>query len=164
MAFYAKCGTEIPEGAGFCPKCGMQVGALTKAEKEDRSGIGGTLLLVGGILAIATSLLPLTIIPLWSGIMSDMMRGWMQMFGMWRMQVVPFAPLLEWVVWLTVARAAVGVVLGIITIYAYTRIRAGQIKTGGTIAAILGVIMLAISGWISGVVTLIGGILCYTSK
>lgn len=106
------------------------------------------------------SLLPLAIIPLWSG----MMKGWMEMFNMWGMQGVPFSPLLEWFVWLNVAKAAVGVVLGIIAIYAYTRVRAGQIKTGGTIATILGVIMLVTVGWLSGIITLVGGILCYTSK
>jgi len=118
------------------------------------------LVLVGGILAIVSSVLPLAIIPLWSG----MMKGWMEMFSMWGMQGVPLWPFLEWVVWLTAVRAAVGVLLGIIAIYAYTRVRVGQIKTGGTIATILGVIMLVTMGWLSGIITLVGGILCYTSK
>jgi hypothetical protein len=160
MAFCAKCGAKIPEGAGFCPQCGTQVGVLGKPEKQDYSQVGGTLVLVGGILGVVSSVLPLAIIPLVSG----MMRGWMQIFRMWGMQGVPFWPVLEWVGWFTVARAAVGVVLGIIAIYAYTRIRAGQIKTGGTIATILGAIMLLTMGWLSGIITLVGGILCYTSK
>lgn len=160
MVFCAKCGAEIPEGAGFCPKCGSQAGASTQPEKEDRSGIGSTLVLVGGILAIVTSLLPLAIIPLWRG----MMKGWMEMLSMWGMQGALFSPLLEWFVWLNIARAAVGVVLGIITIYAYMRIRMGHIRTGGTIATILGVVMLVTAGWLSGIITLVGGILCYTSK
>ena len=163
MAFCAKCGAEIPEGAGFCPECGAQVGVLSKPEKQDYSGIGGTLVLVGGILAVVSSILPLAIVPLWSG----MMRGWMEMFGMWGMQDMPFWPIravFDWVVWFTVVRAAVGVVLGIVAIYAYTRVRAGQIKTGGTIATILGVIMLVTMGWLSGIITLVGGILCYTSR
>ena len=154
MAFCVKCGAEIP---GFCPKCGTQAGALTKPEKQDHSGIGGTLVLVGGILAIVSSLLG------WSG----MMEGWMGSFGMWemsRMWGMQGMPFWQWVVWLMGARAAVSVVLGIIAIYAYTRVRAGQIKTGGTIATILGVIMLVTAGWLSGIITLVGGILCYTSK
>jgi len=160
MAFCVQCGAEIPEGAGFCPKCGTRVGVLSKPEKQDYSAIGGTLVLVGGIIALVSSVLPLAILPMWSG----MMKGWMEMFGIWSAQGMPFWPVLEWVVWFTVARAAVSVVLGIIAIYAYTRVRAGQIKTGGTIATILGVIMLITTGWVSGIITLVGGILCYTSE
>lgn len=160
MAFCAKCGAEIPEGAGFCPKCGAQVGVLIKPEKQDYSRIGGTLVLLGGILSVVSSVLPLAIVPLWSG----MMRGWMEMFGMWGTRGMPFWPVLDWVIWFTVARAAVSVVLGIVAIYAYMRVRAGEIKTGGTIATILGVIMLVTMGWLSGIITLVGGILCYTSR
>jgi uncharacterized membrane protein len=29
MAFCSKCGTQIPEGAGFCPACGTAVGTVT---------------------------------------------------------------------------------------------------------------------------------------
>lgn len=133
---------------------------MIKPEKQDYSAIGGTLILVGGILGVVSSVLPLAIVPLWSG----MMRGWMEVLGMWGMREMPFWPILDWVIWFTVARAAVSVVLGIIAIYAYTRIRAGQIKTGGTIAIIIGVIMLVTAGWLSGIITLVGGILCYTSK
>jgi hypothetical protein len=160
MAFCAKCGAEIPEGAGFCPKCGTQVGVLSKPEKQDYSGIGGALMLVGGILAVVSSIFPLAFVPLWSG----MMKGWMEMFGMWSTRGMPFWPVLDWVIWFIVARAAISVVLGIVAIYAYTRVRAGEIKTGGTIATILGVIMLVTMGWLSGIITLVGGILCYTSK
>jgi len=156
MVFCVKCGAEIPEGAGFCPKCGTQVGVLSTPEKRNHSEMGGALVLVGGILAIVSSFVSLAIVPLLSG-----MRGWMS--GLPGMQTIPW-PVLEWVTWLIIAKAAASVVLGIITIYAYARVRTGQIKTGGTIATILGVIMLVTTDWLSGIITLAGGILCYTSK
>ena len=153
MVFCVKCGAEIPEGAGFCPKCGTQVGVLSIPEKRNHLEMAGALVLVGGILAIVSSFLPLAIVALLSG-----MRGWMS-----GVQGIPW-PILEWVRWLIIAKAAISVVLGIIAIYTYTRVRAGQIKTGGTIAIILGVVMLVTADSLSGIITLVGGILCYTSK
>jgi len=39
-----------------------------------------------------------------------------------------------------------------------------DVKNGGVIAVILSVIILATMSWLPGIVTLIGGVLCYTSK
>jgi ribosomal protein L40E len=156
MVFCAKCGAEIPEGAGFCPKCGTQVGALPKPERQDYSGIGAILILAGGILAIVSSLLPLAYMPLIRGILSEVTR----------MPGLPFFVLgmWNWIMGLVLVGALISVVLGILAVYAFTRVRRGDVKAGGAIGIIAGVILLVTGGPISGVVTIIGGVLCYTSK
>jgi hypothetical protein len=58
--------------------------------------------------------------------------------------------------------AVVSVVLGIIAIYGYTRVKSGKIQNGGLIAIIAGIVMLASTHWVMGIITLVGGILCYT--
>lgn len=43
MRYCKKCGTEIPEGAGFCEKCGNPVGQVAKpggGKKKWVFGIG----------------------------------------------------------------------------------------------------------------------------
>jgi len=54
-------------------------------------------------------------------------------------------------------------VLGVVALYAYNRIRQGDLRTGGIIAIIVGVIMLATTHWLPGILTLVGGVLCYIS-
>lgn len=129
---------------------------MTKPEKQDYSGIGGVLMLAGGILAIVSSLLPLAFMPLVRGILS----------GVARMPEVPFMPLAiwNWIMGFMLFGAVISVVLGIFGIYAYMRVKGGDVKTGGTIGIIAGVILLVTGGLLTGIITLIGGILCYTSK
>ena len=161
MAFCPKCGAEVPDGAAFCPKCGTQVSALPKAEKKDYSGVGGILVLAGGILCLISSILPLAIMPFIRGILSTALSN------VTTIPNVTFLPLaiLDWIMGFILVRAVLGVVLGIVAIYAYMRLRAGDLKTGGTIAIIAGVLLFVSGGgFISGLITLIGGILCYTSR
>jgi hypothetical protein len=58
--------------------------------------------------------------------------------------------------------AIVTIVLGIITIYAYTLIKNEKVQNGGLIAIIVAIIMLVSTHWLAGILTLVGGILCYT--
>lgn len=164
MTFCAKCGKEMPEGAQFCPNCGGQVGAPTRAEKHAYSDIGSTLVLIGGILAIISAVFPLAMVSVWRG----MMGAWMKsgMWGRWAVPEVWYMPMMvwNWIAGFMMVGAVISVVLGIIAIYTYNRVRGGDIKTGGTIAIILGVVMLVTMSWLSGIITLVGGILCYTSK
>lgn len=114
-------------------------------------------MLVGGILAIVSSILPLALMPLMRGILSSMVY----------MPGVPFMPLAiwDWIAGFMLVGAIISIVLGVFTMYAYNRVKAGDVKTGGTIAIIAGVLLfLSTGGVISGLVTLVGGILCYTSK
>jgi predicted nucleic acid-binding Zn ribbon protein len=162
MAFCIKCGKEIPEGAEFCPNCGTQIASAEKLEKSDYSGIGGTLILIGGILAIIFSFFSIigaTFMSYWGG----MMGGWSgmpHMMGRWGMPMA-FG---GWILGLWAMGAIISIILGILAIYAYRKIRVGEIRSGGTIAIVLGIIMLVTMNWLAGFITLIGGILCYTSK
>jgi hypothetical protein len=56
------------------------------------------------------------------------------------------------------------IVLGGITIYAYTWIRRGRVKSGGMSAILTGVAMIAILHWVPGVFAVVGGVLCYRAK
>ncbi len=162
MAFCMKCGKKLPKGTEFCPKCGAQIGAVAKIEERDHSDTGGILMLVGGILAIVFSIFPLAFMSMWGGMMGGMMGGmgrWSEMGGGWNM---PMA--FGWIRGFMIAGAIISIVLGIVAFYAYKRVKGGEVKSGGTIAIIIGVIMLLTMNWLPGIITLIGGILCYTSK
>ncbi len=60
--------------------------------------------------------------------------------------------------------AIISLVLGIVAIYAYTRVKHDKVNSGGLIAIVVGIIMMVTTNWITGVITLIGGVICYASK
>jgi uncharacterized membrane protein len=64
---------------------------------------------------------------------------------------------------LMVIGAIASIILGVVAIYAYTRVKTGKVQNGGLIAIIVGIIMMASTHWLVGILTLVGGILCYTS-
>ena len=167
MLFCIKCGEKLPEGAEFCPKCGTQVAGVSKPEKKDYSNIGGTLIMVGGILNIVLPLLSLTFALLFWGTMIrrfvEIPEIWIR-WGeeRWISGLIPEAFRLA--TGLLIAGAVISIVLGILAIYSYNRVKSGDLKNGGLIATILGVLMIATASWLPGVITLLGGILCYTSK
>jgi len=151
----------VPVGAALCPKCGTQVGESPKPEKKDYTGVGSILVLAGGILCIISSILSVVVIPLIRGILTTTLSRVTINSGF------PFLPvaILNWVMGFILIRAVLGVVLGIVVIYAYIRLRAGDPKTGGTIAIVAGVLLFVSGGgFISGLLALVGGIFCYTSK
>ena len=113
-------------------------------------------MLAGGILSIVTSLLPFAFMPLIRGILAGVTRlpdFPLFVLGMW-----------DWITKIVLVGAVASVLLGIFAIYAFMKVRKGDVKTGGTIGIIAGVILLVTGGTISGIITIIGGILCYTSK
>jgi len=113
-------------------------------------------MLAGGLLAIVSSLLRLAYMPLIRGILSAVARTSGVPFfvlGMW-----------DWIMGLVLVGAVISVVLGILTVYAFMRVRKGDVKIGGTIGIVAGVILLVTGGALSGIIAIIGGILCYTSK
>ena len=161
LSFCSKCGAEVPVAAAFCPKCGTQVVESPKPEKKDYTGVGSILVLAGGILCIISSILSVVVIPLIRGILTTTLSRVTINSGF------PFLPvaILNWVMGFILIRAVLGVVLGIVVIYAYIRLRAGDLKTGGTIAIVAGVLLFVSGGgFISGLLALVGGIFCYTSK
>jgi len=167
MPFCMNCGEKLAEGAESCPKCGTQVPAVFKPEKKDYSNIGGTLIMVGGVLNIVLPLLSLTFALLFWG---TMIRRFVEIPEIWiRWGAEPwvsrlFPEAFRLAMGLAIAGAVISIVLGILAIYSYNRVKGGDIKNGGLIAIILGVVMIATASWLPGVITLLGGILCYTSK
>lgn len=154
MPFCAKCGEELPEGAEFCPKCGARVSALIKAERKDYSGAGSALILIGGVLAIILSLFFLTVMPFWGAMM--------RMHGMWGGWPFPWAA--RFAITFMAVGALVSIILGAVAIYAYKKVRDGEPKGGGLMAIVTAVIMLVTMSWLPGILTLIGGVLCYASE
>ena len=161
MPFCSKCGAEVPVGAAFCPKCGTQVVELPKPEKKNYTGVGSILVLAGGILCMISSILSVVVMPFIRGILTTALSRVTTNSGF------PFLPvaILNWIMGFILIRAVLVVVLGIVVIYAYIRLRTGDLKTGGTIAIVAGVLLFVSSGgFISGLLVLVGGIFCYTSK
>jgi len=156
MAFCRNCGAELPEGANFCTNCGARVAVEVRTVKADYSSVGSVLILIGGILAMALSFLPLLMVPF----LIFWRVGWRGMEGgglSWPTGLLNvFAALL-------ILGFVVAIVAGIVSIYAYTRVRAGEVKNGGLIALVMGVIMLLTMNWFPGIITVVGGALCYGS-
>lgn len=161
MAFCRNCGTELPEGANFCPGCGAKAAVEVRTVKADYSGVGAALVLVGGILALASSVFPLLVMPFflfmrvkWSSMVGRGWEpGWSWPIGLWNV----FAGLM-------VVGFVVAIIAGIVSIYAYTRVRTGEVKEGGLTALVMGAIMLITVNWLPGIITILGGALCYSSR
>jgi uncharacterized membrane protein len=51
MAFCAKCGTNVPDGAGFCPSCGAAAGSVTDNRSMTTSQTSGLPSNIGGLLS-----------------------------------------------------------------------------------------------------------------
>lgn len=174
MTFCVTCGEKLPRRAEYCPKCGHQITTKTTAstsgtttttntlEKKDYSDIGSVLILLGGILSILFSLfsiLGFAFMFIWSG----MMHSWIERSTMWSQWGVPMT-FGGWLMGFILIGSVISMIIGIIAIMAFRKIRSGEIKYGGTIALIIGVIMLVTMNWLGALVTLVGGILCYTSQ
>jgi len=128
----------------------------------NHSHIGSILILVGGILAIASSAARLVFM-----FVGRALRAWIARPTLWKRasESAPIAaPIARLPIVLMVVGALVTVVLGIIAIYAYTRVKSGRVQNGGLIAIIVGIIMLVSNHWLMGILTLVGGILCYASQ
>jgi len=122
--------------------------------------VGSILILAGGILAIIAfairAVFMLLVRAFWARIARPMI---LQRLGQSAPAVVGMA---RWVYGFMVIGAIATIVLGIIAIYAYTRVKNGKVQNGGLIAIVVGIIMLVSTHWLAGILTLVGGILCYT--
>ena len=75
MTFCIKCGSKLPKGSQFCPKCGASIILGVKEEIKDYSGSGGTLILIGGIISVIFSLLSvfgIAFMSMWRGMMGGL--------------------------------------------------------------------------------------------
>lgn len=61
--------------------------------------------------------------------------------------------------WVFGAFSIVTIILGIVVIYSATMIRSGEIKSGGTIALVIGVFSLLFGAWLGGILASIAGII-----
>lgn len=135
---------------------------MSKAE-SNYSHLGSIFILIGGILAIIFSAVHVVFML----ILGRALRAWIarpmvsERLGQ---MAFPVARMTRSIFDFMVVGAIVTIILGIIAIYAYTRVKSGRAQNGGLIAIIVGVTMLASTHWLMGILTLVGGILCYTSR
>jgi len=140
----------------------MEKNTLSKV-KTDHSALGGILVLIGGVLALVFSVSRLAI----TLFMQRFVLRWVgnpMMGERWDRGGWAIPHMARGILGFVAIGAVVGLVLGIVAIYAYTRVKRDKVKNGGLIAIVVGTIMLVSMNWIAGVMTLVGGIICYVSK
>ncbi|WP_455364237.1 hypothetical protein [[Eubacterium] cellulosolvens] len=131
--------------------------------KDDHSKIGGTLILIGGILALIFPIFPLTLSLLMRKILGELFEE----VGSWVLGIrgLSWVPHLALSILLFIMIGAiVTIICGALAIYAYTWVKRGKMKEGGLAAIMVGVVMVVTLHWIPGIVTIIGGALCYMSE
>ena len=134
---------------------------MSKVE-TNHLALGSILVLVGGVLAVVFSLLRLGI----AFFLRRIMLGWIgnplmsARFGRFASLMPHMA---RWMLGFMIIGSIVSVVLGIIAIYAYSRAKGGKVRSGAIIAIVVGIIMLVSIHWLVGVITLVGGVICYLS-
>jgi hypothetical protein len=132
-------------------------------DRKDHSGIGGVLILAGGILALIFPVFPLTLVLL----LRQDVGEWFENIGVWIMGsggalAVPHLP--AFIMVFVAVGAIATIVFGAIAVSAYAWVKRGRIREGGLVAIMAGVAMIASLHWIPGVITVTGGVLCYTSN
>ena len=131
-------------------------------ENKNYSGIGSLLVLIGGILAIIfafgrmffTFLLRRALIA----------RGAQFLSGRARFSGFMATHFARGFLGLMFIGAIVAIIVGILAIIGYMKIKGRSMKNGALIAIIAAIIMLVTTNWIPGIITLIGGIICYASE
>jgi len=134
---------------------------LSKLESNN-SRIGSLFILTGRILAVVFSAARV----LFMLLVGRTLRTWMARPMVWeRLGENGFSMIHmgRMMFGLMVIGAIASIILGVVAIYAYTRVKTGKVQNGGLIAIIVGIIMMASIHWLVGILTLVGGILCYTS-
>lgn len=134
---------------------------MSKVE-TNHSALGGILVLIGGVLAMIFSVARLAITFFLRRIMLQWTGNPMMAIRWGRIGAL-MPHMARWILGFMIIGAIVSVVLGIIAIYAYTRVKGGKARSGGLIAIVVGIIMLVSTHWVVGVITLVGGVICYLS-
>jgi hypothetical protein len=132
------------------------------SEQKDHSTAGGLLIFIGGILALIFPVFPLTLTLL----LRQDVGEWFETVGVWitgsgGALVIPHLP--AFIVVFVAFGAIATIVFGVVAIAAYTRVKRGRAREGGLVAILAGVAMIASLHWIPGIITTIGGALCYNS-
>jgi hypothetical protein len=135
---------------------------MPENEKKDHSEVGGLLIFIGGILALIFPVFPLTLILLLRRDIGE----WFETVGVWVIGsgsalAIPRLP--AFIVVFVAFGAIATVVFGVVAVSAYTWVKRGRAREGGLVAIMAGVAMIASLHWIPGIITTIGGALCYNS-
>jgi len=135
---------------------------MVKSERKDCSILGSLLILIGGILAIISSLSRLIFTFFLRRVM---LRGVETSAAMDRWgRGLMASHMARGILGFAFIGAIITIIVGIVAVYSYTKVKGGSVKNGGLIAIIVAIMMLVTTHWIAGILTLIGGILCYTSE
>lgn len=141
---------------------------LSVHELHDHSGIGSGLIFLGGILALIFPIFPLVLIFLlrdYVGVLLEKLGSLViSNYAESDFSLIVAPHLTTWIVGLIVVGAIFTIILGVVSIYAYTMVKSGKLRSGGLLATVAGVGMIATVHWIPGFITIIGGVLCYTSS
>jgi hypothetical protein len=141
---------------------------LSGHEIHDHSGMGSGLIFLGGILALIFPIFPLAFIFLlrdYVGVLLERLGSLIISNYSESDFCINIAPhLTNWIIIFITIGAIFTIILGIISIYAYTMVKRGKLRSGGLLATVAGVGMFATIHWIPGFITIIGGVLCYTSS
>jgi hypothetical protein len=129
---------------------------------SEREHIGGILVLVGGILALVFPIFPIFLTLMLRAYVTSLLEklGELLVTGSGRALSSTASALLLFVL----IGAIATILFGSVTIYAYTLIRRGRVKSGGMAAILTGVAMIASLHWIPGLFAVVGGVLCYRAK
>lgn len=153
MPYCHRCGTEVAEGTNYCPHCGAAIGAVAYPEAVPRkySGIGATLVLIGGIIALISELAHLATAAFWisDGFMHSMMEMPWFLGRFW-----------GGLLFIGSLFAFGG---GIAAIFLWYAMRRGRVEIYGALAIALGMMLILAMNFLSGIIVVVGGILHYTS-
>ena len=130
--------------------------------EKDHSEVGGLLIFIGGILALIFPVFPLTLTLL----LRQDIGEWFETVGVWIIGsggalAIPHLP--AFIVVFVAFGAIATIVFGVVAVAAYTWVKRGRAREGGLVAIMAGVAMIASLHWIPGIITTIGGALCYNS-
>jgi hypothetical protein len=130
---------------------------------SERIHIGGSLVFIGGILALVFPIFPIAFVILLRSYVADLFEK----IGEWLLTggtSPALGSVASAIVLFILIGAVATMIFGALTIYAYTLIRRGQIRSGGMLAIATGVAMIVTLHWMAGVITVIGAVLCYRAK
>jgi hypothetical protein len=125
--------------------------------------VGALLIFIGGILALIFPVFPITL----TFLLRRDVGEWFENIGVWILGsgsalAIPRLP--AFILFFVAIGAISTIVFGVVAVAAYTWVKRGRFREGGLAAILAGIAMIASLHWIPGVITTIGGMLCYNSK
>jgi len=158
LAFCLKCGMKLPEGAAFCPSCGVPQQMVATSRAKDHSDLATALVLIGGVLGLLFALFSLVVIPFFARMMGYGL-GMMGQYGGFGMMGYPrFGMLVGGMMMLW---SGVGLVGALLAIYSGVKLRQTYAKSAATVGIVGGVLLLMTFSWLPGLIVLAGSILAY---